>query len=1022
MAGMKEGDDQRPVPKEAPPGLFFTKAAFQKYSALERVKEASAARRHEQPSLPKPLGPLPSSLTRPAQPRASSGGLTDRSRDAQPSGAQDAVVPQLEATDEAASEELASEDIWGDEDADMGMEDESSRPAADSAEEAGPVPKVAVTQGAKSGARKRQSAAPAKGEKAPKRQRAQPKKPQGARKSRAAAKPAAKAAPSNGTDSRKAVRSRKDPKGAGSAGADSSEPQDASEAPSKMQAAKAMFMRTMGLPEPKAFSSSSRGTAKRPGQKQQPATAQRKIRDAAGVSQQASGKDASREAQAQSQPAPKEAAPGSTLQQDVSESLKHPDQQQAQPQLDLEQAHPKAAMPPDAPARPLRSQAPDGVPEPAAIQKSPQLPAAAAALHATEEAAHGQSGGGPVPESVEAPKLEQLLGGSGRPAENGVKLVNLLNPNNPQYNQAFAVEYARMKAAAGKDGGKGHHKQGAKRIYSNLTAQDHAWYLAKQDLRLHGRDAVRMADMSEKVAEEQQQFIRAQWLDAQDAERFRYMDPRVEAQLQAHFQPMREAVRQLPRLWQLQGQLQLGAVLQGTKQAPAMAHLSTPVSSGHPPAFTPPSGHTAVPLDRPYMPKGDSSGASRWLHQDEIALQLAAEKRAAVVMADGAFAELAQTAVQGFAAGWEIPVIVTPSISTGDSQQAPQSNVVVLSDPLLKRALSRREKHELLVAAAILALGRDKSVKQQSAQASDWRKQVLSELGPSAGAKQTQEEEGGAASDQSALRYSLWRLGEHRIITRAWVHAAVQSSPATEHSLAAVVQAKMEYHGNKASDAEEVTAEELVRWWSASHIRPGSHVLVGHVGVHSCQVLRSQQLTAPELLESAAGAGFQPAMTWRLMSAVLGQLTSLPPGQYLLTHQPGSDAVCLFAAALEVELASEAEVAPLPCMTDAAKGTVFDLWGAHTNSGTTDESQLGFIPKMWQPSFPDVPQIPYTFTPRQNPSGKRRGRKGNPKGTAMGTATGTGHILDWDTKPQKTGGSDTNFSAAKYAELLEEDI
>ena len=413
--------------------------------------------------------------------------------------------------DEAASEELASEDIWGDEDADMGMEDESSRPAADSAEEAGPVPKVAVTQGAKSGARKRQSAAPAKGEKAPKRQRAQPKKPQGARKSRAAAKPAAKAAPSNGTDSRKAVRSRKDPKGAGSAGADSSEPQDASEAPSKMQAAKAMFMRTMGLPEPKAFSSSSRGTAKRPGQKQQPATAQRKIRDAAGVSQQASGKDASREAQAQSQPAPKEAAPGSTLQQDVSESLKHPDQQQAQPQLDLEQAHPKAAMPPDAPARPLRSQAPDGVPEPAAIQKSPQLPAAAAALHASEsnpaspegeahrlqgealardethpallmqhqqappeqspksaalpagdgcatrageecaethaaeEAAHGQSGGGPVPESVEAPKLEQLLGGSGRPAENGVKLVNLLNPNNPQYNQAFAVEYARMK-------------------------------------------------------------------------------------------------------------------------------------------------------------------------------------------------------------------------------------------------------------------------------------------------------------------------------------------------------------------------------------------------------------------------------------------------------------------------------------------------------------------------------------------------------------------------------------------------
>ena len=52
-------------------------------------------------------------------------------------------------------------------------------------------------------------------------------------------------------------------------------------------------------------------------------------------------------------------------------------------------------------------------------------------------------------------------------------------------------------------------------------------------LPLHGKDAQRMADLSEKLAEEQQQFIRAQWLDAEDAERFRHMDPRVEAQLQA---------------------------------------------------------------------------------------------------------------------------------------------------------------------------------------------------------------------------------------------------------------------------------------------------------------------------------------------------------------------------------------------------------------------------------------------------------------------------------------------------------
>ena len=54
----------------------------------------------------------------------------------------------------------------------------------------------------------------------------------------------------------------------------------------------------------------------------------------------------------------------------------------------------------------------------------------------------------------------------------------------------------------------------------------------------------------------------------------------------------------------------------------------------------------------------ESSAPLRLLHQDDVALQLAAKKRAAVVMADGAFAELAQTAVPGFAAGWEIPVTV----------------------------------------------------------------------------------------------------------------------------------------------------------------------------------------------------------------------------------------------------------------------------------------------------------------------------------------------------------------------------
>ena len=46
----------------------------------------------------------------------------------------------------------------------------------------------------------------------------------------------------------------------------------------------------------------------------------------------------------------------------------------------------------------------------------------------------------------------------------------------------------------------------------------------------------------------------------------------------------------------------------------------------------------------------------------------------------------------------------------------PQPGRVVISNPLLKRALSRREKHELLFEHATLALGHDKSLKQQQQQ------------------------------------------------------------------------------------------------------------------------------------------------------------------------------------------------------------------------------------------------------------------------------------------------------------------
>lgn len=40
------------------------------------------------------------------------------------------------------------------------------------------------------------------------------------------------------------------------------------------------------------------------------------------------------------------------------------------------------------------------------------------------------------------------------------------------------------------------------------------------------------------------------------------------------------------------------------------------------------------------------------------------------------------------------------------------------------------------------------------------------------------------------------------------------------------VAAKMEYHGERSEDAEELTGEELCCWWSHTFIRPGSTLQV----------------------------------------------------------------------------------------------------------------------------------------------------------------------------------------------------
>ncbi|CAL8466211.1 g5747 [Coccomyxa elongata] len=807
----------------------------------------------------------------------------------------------------------------------------------------------------------------------------------------------------------------------------------------------------------------------------------------------------------------------------------------------------RTSEPPEvtAEASPKRARHAAGTLELAARAEPPQREAAG--MEGTQQIgrpAPDPGGASSAPAAGQPPSPE-----AAKAAGKGAAMCDLLNPNNPLYDPAFALEYAQIRGAAVKAEGKGYKKKGPRQIWSKLLARDHAWYLQNQGRSLLGKEAERLAELGRRVSEEQQLFLKSLWTVPADAPiTYNYIDPRADAQLKAHMAVKREAVRQLPRLWSLKRLLGLAEVTP-QKTEPAMVHLSTAHASGSPALFMPPPGNLHINLDHPYFRQSSqpssteaaagSTGNGGWhqtpkqvLHEDATALGLATEKGAAAIMTASAFSALARTFPPAQSPGWEIPVDIVPlqpnlrqghlgtsvferNFSRGAraAEGKPARTVACFGKVLLPRQLPRREQLELLYRHAILAHGLEPALaaapkQEQRAPEKDALQHPTQGMGteeaadgvsiagkaleamegatqalPAAAAEEADAmSEGGMSaeleaelaaeladlSDNSPLsarfsenecapaldalnagpassrtRYDLWRLGRFRIISRSSVHAAIHPVDATTEAMPVAVAAKMEYHGEKLEDAEELTGEELCCWWSQSFIRPGSMLQVGHVGVRNSKLLRTESFTARGLQDYAAAAGFSPVFLWRLLQEVLGMLGTSQPGRYLLTHAPGSERICLFAALPDDPATQQVEAQPLPCDTGAAvPGAVYDLWAAHTSSGAADESQVSFVPKRWRPSHAHVPQIPYTFALKPQAAAGAGGGRGRGRGgraveggrdgghkrqrhrKLMPSAWTVGQRRDWDEVPHgnTAGDSVKGFSAADYAQQLGEDL
>lgn len=405
------------------------------------------------------------------------------------------------------------------------MEDESAAQPAKSMEPEQATPAQGNTKKppAKSGTRKQKVPAPAKEKSAPKRQRRQLKRAQDGEKDMAVPKQALKVTPLKRRKAEEIKQSARRSQAPDTQTPEVSEPREGSEAPSELEATKAQFLRTMGLPAPRAFSSGPKGAANCPAQREEQVHPQqtREQNPTVGQSQPGTGMALLRQTQAQAQQDLEQAELGPVLLKDAPDGVHHKQKQR------FEQAH--AAAPParakvsreppsdaagslsvsavpeahaseaEITAEPLsdageqppsvlelsRAAATDAAMQHEAIETKVSPTAgndsaaglnqsqACAAVSAADEPeqpgsssvpagpgapaqdradpaeslAAGQLDNSALPTGPGAPRLTQPLAASGRPVENGVKLINLLNPNNSQYDQAFALEYARIKYA-----------------------------------------------------------------------------------------------------------------------------------------------------------------------------------------------------------------------------------------------------------------------------------------------------------------------------------------------------------------------------------------------------------------------------------------------------------------------------------------------------------------------------------------------------------------------------------------------
>jgi hypothetical protein len=581
-------------------------------------------------------------------------------------------------------------------------------------------------------------------------------------------------------------------------------------------------------------------------------------------------------------------------------------------------------------------------------------------------------------------------------------LDNILNPMTDVYHPEFAAAYQSTRDGLLRLAGK--RRRTSQRVHvveteieapaeppssllagqrwSDLTRDEHEWYLEHQFLALKGTDAGLFNSLNRRVRAEQRVYsaaveaaLQSLWMSG----RFDHLTERQGAQLQDDRKRQRQRALTLPRFYSLTRALRLESVdhVNGVS-FPKLSFQREVWQRGEPPLLHRKPSGTPLPGNKRYLPavlpQGDASStaalqgvyrrnATPEVSQDDELLTATTDpaKQPCFVAAAGAVERLLSSGMLRHSELWEIPVVVK------------ENGIVYLDKPLAMLKERTRDKQRRLQKYAVLSAA----------------------LHPMQGEDRASPRANIPAARETCL--NEFQLGQFLLLVRS--HGRVQvceQQPNRQDGDAeippmqmngqlgmrdgafAVLALKIDYLPEP--EQEQDTPDELVSWWCKLLLNPAAQrVEVPRVRVPLGLLADWRSLTASEI-ERQWSDETDPRAGFKFLANLFATLRSLATGRYLIVCRPD-----------EKDMSRNSVVIAPHAEHRGADEVALDVHAEHAASGEVDLSKSPIVMPRWRPANSDVHQIPHTYTPKPagakasvEASGKRREGRGKGRRTTRG--------------------------------------